>query len=433
MILRLSDSLARALVVLVSVLVGAWLCFYSVRAAVARYGAEGTTQRRLELATRLEPGNPVYWYTLARFHEYNLENPSSDLAKQLYEKAISLDPLYTDAWMDLGTAYELEGEDDEARRAFREAKRSYSVSADVSWRYGNFLLRQGDQTLAYSELKRAIAADPNRAAAAFSRAYRSNPNVQQILDELLPPQETVYLHVIQSAADAKQLAVAQTVWNALVTLHPKLTFRDVDSLAMPLMQDREYLEARRVWDEGVATMNLPPLLQPQLSAIWDPSFESGVNGSAYSWGFRPIDQGVSIGFDKSEHTSGGGQQSLRLSFDGKHNPNLDAACTFANVQPNTNYYFSGWFKTRDITTENGVHFRLRAFRPGKTEVTDSREIHGTNPWTEVEMDWTSPPDTHLAQICVSREPSDSPEVRISGTAWVDDVNLVPKPAGTHKP
>jgi hypothetical protein len=68
MILRLSDSLSRALVVLVPVLVGTWLCFYSFRAAVARYGAEGTTQKRLELATKFEPGNPTYWHALPRFH-----------------------------------------------------------------------------------------------------------------------------------------------------------------------------------------------------------------------------------------------------------------------------------------------------------------------------------------------------------------------------
>ncbi len=433
MILRLSDSLSRALVVLASVLVGAWLSFYSVRAAVANYGAEGTTQRRLELATQSEPGNPTYWYILARYYQFNLEDPDSDLAERFYRKAISLDPLYTDAWMDLGTLYELEGKEKEARQAFQQAKASYPVWADVSWRYGNFLLRQGDQSLAYSELKQAIAADPRRAATAFSRAYRTNPNLDQILAELLPADQNVYLSVIKEAADAKQFAVAQTVWARLMTLHPKLTFREVNELVGPLMQDAEYLEARRIWGEGVSTMALPPLLRPQLSVVWDPSFESGANGSAYSWGFRPIDQGVSIGFDGTEHTMGGGQQSLRLSFDGKHNPDLDAACTNVNVQPSANYYFSGWVKTKDLTTEHGIEFRIRAFGPGKSSVISTREVHGTNPWTELELDWTSPVDAHFAQVCISREPSDNPDVWISGTAWVDDVNLVPKSTGKHKP
>jgi len=433
MILRLSDSLSRAVIVLTSLLVGAWLCFYSVRAAVARYGAEGTTERRLDLAARLEPGNPTYWYALARFHQYDLEHPDSDLAERLYRRALALDPLYTDAWMDLGTAYELERRNKEAREAFQEAKRSYPVSADVSWRYGNFLLRQGERGPAYSELKRAIAADPRRAAAAFSRAYRSNPNTEQILAELLPADQQVYLSVIKEAANAKQFAVAQTVWKQMMTLHPKLTFQDVDDLANSLIQDREYLEARRVWDEGVATMKLPQLFQPQTSVVWDPSFESGVNGAAYAWRFQPIVQGVSVGFDRTEHTSGGGQQSLRLSYDGKHNPNLDAACTFVNVQPGTTYYFSGWIKTKNITTENGIEFRIRTASPTKVNVANTPELHGTNPWTEVHLDWSSPPDAHFAQVCVTREPSDNPDVRISGTAWVDDVNLVPKSTGTHKP
>ena len=409
------------------------MSFYSVRAAVARYGAEGTTLKRLELATNLEPGNPIYWYALARFRQYDLEDPNSDLAEQFYRKAIALDPLYTDAWMDLGIAYELEGRNEDARHAFQEAKKSYPISAEVSWRYGNFLLRQGNQSLAYAELKRAIAADPKRAGTAFSRAYRSNPNVEEILTQLLPAQDSVYLQVIEAAAGMKQFAVAQTVWNALLKLHPRLTFSEVNQLAAPLFQDHEYLEARRVWDEGVATMSLPPLLQPQLSAVWDPSFESGVSNYVYSWGYHPLEQGVSVGFDETEHTSGGGQQSLRLSFDGKHNPNLDIACTFVNVQPGANYYFSGWVKTKELTTENGIQFRIRTNESGKVSVKDTREVHGTNPWTELDMDWTAPPNSHSAQVCVRRELSDNPDVRISGAAWVDDVNLVPKPAGNHKP
>jgi hypothetical protein len=333
--------------------------------------------------------------------------------------------------MDLGTAYELEGKDREARRAFQEAKRSYPASADVSWRYGNFILRQGDQALAYSELKRAIAAEPRRATAAFSRAYRSNPNIDQIVTELLPAQQNVYLPVIKSAVDMRQFAVALTVWQELRKLHPRLAFQDVDQLAYPLMQDGEYLDARRVWDEGVATMTLPPLLQPQLSVVWDPSFESGANGPTYAWRFQPMTQGVSIGFDNKEKMSG--QQSLRLSFDGRHNPDLDAACISANVQPRTNYYFSGWIETKDLTTDNGLEFRIRTFRPATQSVTSTREVHGTNHWTELELHWSSPPDAHNVQVCVSREPSDNPDVRISGTAWVDDVNLIPEPAAKHKP
>src|SRR6516164_589732 len=431
MILRLSDSLSRGLVVGFSVLLGLWLSFFGIRAAIARYGAEGDTANGLKLAVRLEPENPSYWYFLGRYQQYNSEQTNSVMAIESYRKAIALNPLATDAWLDLAMAYELDGKLDQARDAYLEAKESYPGSAEVSWRYGNFLLRQGQQVQAYTELRRAIEADPRRAAPAFSRAYRSNPDLDEILQQLLPAKPGVYVDVISEAAGSKQLAVAQTVWSQLIALHPQLRIREVGYLVSELLQAGDLSAAHRVWDEGVATMNLPPLLEAPGSVLWDPSFESGVRGYSFSWHFEPIVQFVSIGIDRAEKLSG--DQSLRLSFDGKHNPNLEAACAMGIVQPGTTYHFSGWIKTRDITTENGVGFRVRSTDDGSAPVLNTRESHGTNPWASVDQTWTAGAHTHRVQVCVVRDPSDNPGVRISGTAWLDDVNLVPEPPGRRKP
>jgi tetratricopeptide (TPR) repeat protein len=431
MILRLSDSISRGLIVLFSVLLGLWLSFSGIRAAIAHSGAEGDTANGLRLAVRMEPENPSYWYFLGRYQQYNSEQPNSVLAIESYRKAIALNPLATDALLDLAMAYELDGKLDQARDAYLQAKKSYPGSAEVSWRYGNFLLRQGQQVQAYTELRRAIEADPRRAALAFSRAYRSNPNLDEILQQLLPAKPGVYVDVISEAVGSKQLAVAQTVWSQLIALHPRLEIREVDYLVSELLQAGDLSAARRVWDQGVATMNLPPLLEAPGSVLWDPSFESGIGGGSFSWHFAPIVQFVSIGLDRSEKLSG--NQSLRLSFDGKHNPDLEAACAMGIVQPGTTYHFSGWIKTRDITTENGVGFRVRSNDDSSAPVLNTREFHGTNPWTSVDQTWTAGPRTHRVQICVVRDPSDNPGVRISGTAWVDDVNLVPELPARRKP
>jgi tetratricopeptide (TPR) repeat protein len=321
MILRLSDSLSRGLVVVAALLVALWLCFFGIRTAVARYGAEGQDLKQLELAVRLEPSNPAYWYLLGRYHQYNLEEPDSALAEESYQKAIALNPLDTDAWLDLGAVYELDGKSAAARQAFLNAKKSYPGSADVSWRYGNFLLRQGDRIQAYTEMRRAIEADPQRAAAAFSRAYRSNPDIDEIISQLLPAQKSVYTDVVAEAASEGQMAVAQRVWTQLFTINPRLAMNDFDVFVTRLLKAGEFAQARLIWDQGVATMNLPPLFQPQGSVVWDPSFESRLNGRAFSWGFPTnVVQGISTSFDRAEKLSGA--QSLRLSFDGKHNPNL---------------------------------------------------------------------------------------------------------------
>lgn len=431
MILRLSDSLSRGLLVAAAWLVGLWLSFFGIRSAVANYYSEIGTAQSLESTVQLEPENPAYWYMLGRYQQYNLEQPDSVQAEKSYRRAIALNPVATDAWLDLGTAYELDGKTEEARVAYLQAKKSYPASADVSWRYGNFLLRQGEQAEAYVEMRRAIEADPHRAAAAFSRAYRTNPNVDELLAKLLPPQPGVYVDVIEEAARSKQLAVAKIVWGQLLTLKPHLTVGHFEWFVSELQQAGEFTEARRVWDQGTSTMNLPPLFQPPDSVVWDPSFESGVNGALFSWAYPSIAQGVNIKLDRAEKHSG--SQSLRLSFDGKHNPNLEAACTLAVVQPGTTYRFSGWIKTKDLTTEQGVGFRIHSYGNAEAPPVNTNQIYGNNPFTLIDQSWTAGTEIRRVKICITREPSDNPDIRISGTAWVDDVNLVPQAAEHQKP
>ena len=431
MILHLSDSLSRGLVVVAALLIGFWLSFFGLRTAIARYGYEGDTAARLQLAVRLEPSNPNYWYRLGRYQQNNLEAPNSALAQQFYRKTIALNPLDTDALLDLATEYELEGKNAEAHDAYLLARKSYPSSADVSWRYGNFLLRQGNKPEAYAELRRAIDADPQRAALAFSLAYRTNPDIGEILNRLLPAKQSAYLGMINEAVSESQVAVAQILWTRMLALHPRLEVRDFEPLVSGLLAARDDEEARRVWDQGMATLSLPPLLQLQDSVVWDPSFESGINDSVFGWQYKPIEQGVSIGLDKGDKHSG--SQALRLSFDGKHNPSIAAACTLVLVRPNTAYHFSGWIKTKEITTAFGVGFRLQTLGASGGVFVSTQQIFGSHPFTRIDQTWTAGADIRRVMICVVREPSDNPEVRISGTAWVDDVNLVPQPTEPRTP
>jgi hypothetical protein len=178
-------------------------------------------------------------------------------------------------------------------------------------------------------------------------------------------------------------------------------------------------------------MNLPPLIQPRDSVLWDPSFESGLSNVSFAWFFRSLVEGVHTEIDRNEKLSG--KQSLRLTFDGKHNPGADIACASGAVTPGTKYLFSGWVKTRNITGDQGVRFHLRSVGNSQIPSAASREIHGTTPWTSIEQDWTAGPGVRQVEVCVSREPSTDPDIHISGDAWVDDVTLVPKAVERRRP
>jgi hypothetical protein len=431
MILRLSDSLSRGLLVLGALAVALWLSFFGARSGIAGWFAEGDSVRDLQLATRLEPRNPEYWYRLGHYQQFNLEQPDVSTSLESYQKTVQLDPGSTEAWLDLGTAYELAGNIPAARDAFQHAKKSYPLSADVAWRYGNFLLRQDDLPAALVELKSTLQADPRRSGAAFSRVYRADPDINIILNDLLPPVPSAYVDAIAEAVGSQQLAVAQTMWMRLQSLNPHLKMWEFNGLVAALLANGDYDAARRVWDQGTATMNLPPLIQPKESVLWDPSFESGIKDQVFAWSYKPLDQGVHADLDPAEKLSG--RQSLRLTFDGEHNPNADIACAMGIVTPGLKYLFSAWVKTKDLTGDEGVRFHLRSAGNSKIPLTTTKDTHGTSPWTFVEQEWTAGPGVHRVEVCISRDPSTNADIRISGEAWVDDVTLVPEVKEHRRP
>ena len=197
MVFRLSSSVARVFLVVAAFLLAAALSYSSIRNARAAHNAGLQTLQGYEKAAQLESGNPLNWYLLGHYWLFNLEEPDTGRAISAYRTSLALDPRSANTWMDLAAAYESQGDLQEAREAFSQATRAYPLSAEVSWRYGNFLLRQGDLPQAFSEIRHAVEVDPQRAAEAFSRSWRVDPDIQAILDKVLPPSAPVYLDAIR--------------------------------------------------------------------------------------------------------------------------------------------------------------------------------------------------------------------------------------------
>jgi hypothetical protein len=241
------------------------------------------------------------------------------------------------------------------------------------------------------------------------------------------------LDVIVDLTNDRQTDLALNIWNRLVALHPHLSTRDVYPMVNNLLLQQQYTQARHVWDEGMSFTDTTAPAPPNGSVLWDGGFESGLNGVDFAWHFTPLLVGVQTSFDSREKHSG--SRSLRTAFDGRHNVYLENACARAVVQPATTYLFSAWVQTKALTTDQGVGFHLSAegaVEPD-SEPLKSPEVHGTRPWTRIEIPWRSGRNTHLAKVCVSRDYSDQPDSHIKGTAWVDDVALIPQAAGIPKP
>ena len=429
--LNLSNSNQRGILVAVALLVAIFLSFFSIRNARAIHFASLQTPAGFQRATQLEPGDARNWYLLGRYWQYNLENPDDQRAIRAYLFALSLNPRSAETWLDLATAYELEGNLTAARDAFLDAKRAYPRSPEVSWRYGNFLLRQGELDPAFTEMRHAVEADPGRGAEAFSRSLRVEPNIDKILDRILPPIGDVYVDVIGDQIQGGQIDIALRVWDRLVAIHPVLPLRDVFPLVGALRNNKRLTAAHRVWDQAVVVARMADLQGPPRSVLWDGGFESGVTGGGYSWLFPESLRNVQINIVAQERHSG--DHSLRLTFDGKSIVTSTDICHYVPVEPSTSYRFSAWVKTKAITTDQGVRFQLRSLGTEDTSVAVTPELHGSEPWTQIEIPWSSGNDVEELQVCLIRLLSDQLENKIKGTTWVDDVALVPTSAEHARP
>ncbi|HKV63401.1 MAG TPA: tetratricopeptide repeat protein [Candidatus Acidoferrum sp.] len=431
MILRLSSNAQRAVLLAAGCGTGLFLSYFSIRTALAAHYAGLQTAGGYERATQLEPANPQNWYLLGRYWQYNLEDPDAARAIRFYLSALSLNPASSETWLDLATAYESEGSLTAARDAFLHAQRAYPLSPDVSWRYGNFLLRQRELEPAFAEIRHAVEVDPERGAEAFSRALRVEPNIEKILDRILPPIGGVYVDVIWDQITAGQTDIALKVWDRLVAIHPQVPLRDVFPLVRALKTAKRITDAHRVWDQAVVVAGMADLQGPPRSVLWDGGFESGVTGGEYSWLFPEGLRNLQFSIDAQEKHSG--NHSLRLTFDGRTIVTSTDICHYVPVEPSASYRFSAWVKTRAVTTDQGVRFQLHSLGTQDTSVTVTPDVHGSEPWTRLEIPWSAGNDVQEVQVCLIRLLSDQIENKIKGTTWVDDVALVPESAEHSKP
>jgi Tetratricopeptide repeat len=417
-ILRLTSQPNRLLLVAVAFFFAGALSFFGVRAVLAAHYVGLSTRTGFETAVRLAPDDPRMWYLLGRYWQFDPIEADTGRAIRAYRTSLGLNSLSADIWLDLASAYETEGEIDAARKAFLEAKHLYPVSPEVLWSYGNFLLRQNDLESAFAEFHRAIEENPQLGGEAVRICRHVEPDFNQILYRVLPPKAAAYLNAVWELTDEADTTDALKVWSKLFVLHSKLHSREVIQFVDGLLRGQQTSDAARVWGQAVTLMDLPKMDDPAGSLIWDGGFETDVTGGGMAWRFGQHQSPV-ISYDHNVMHSG--LRALRLDFDQKNISGFVDVCQLVVVEPKTAYEFTAWLRTKDMAEEGGIFFRIAMPGPQADPVFETTKLRGTNEWTRVSMPWTSPDESHLAQVCLARLKAYDQH---HGTAWVDDVSLL---------
>jgi tetratricopeptide (TPR) repeat protein len=418
----LAHPARRKVAIALAVAAMVWLSYAGVNHALASYYGASSNPEDWPRASRIEPTNAENWYRQGRYRQLDFDHSDLPLAVSYYRRAVQLNPRSPFYKLDLASALEMAGSDAEAEKYFRAAQENYPISAEVSWRYGNFLLRQQRLPEAYAEIHRAVAVDPKFLPLAVSRAWHSNPDVQVLLDQVLPKTPEGDWEALSFLVQAQEGGAALTVWNHLIAQKPSIDWKKLFAFTEMLVNQDHFDEAGSVWSQATAAEGAALPVSPGGSLVFDGGFETELPGGGFGWRRQDV-SGADFDFDDGEKHSG--SRSARIAFDGTQNLSYEHLYQWVLVAPARRYRFRGFLRTDHISTDSGIRFEIRDLRrPKDLDVMTPNET-GTQPWTMEEIEFTTGPQTHIIQISVRRMPSARLDNKINGTVWVDDVAVFP--------
>lgn len=152
--------------------------------------------------------------------------------------------------------------------------------------------------------------------------------------------------------------------------------------------------------------------------IPDPGFEE--KELAEHWqNLNQKDKGMDI-FLAEEGRSGRG---MKVIFSREEDLNVYFPRLEIPVSPNTTYRFRGWMKT-DL--EGGdAGFSVQDARDWTYFYSDTKKLAGKKDWTLLEASFTTLSDTPKVILSLRHEGKKGRKLKLSGTVWVDDLEIVP--------
>jgi hypothetical protein len=112
---------------------------------------------------------------------------------------------------------------------------------------------------------------------------------------------------------------------------------------------------------------------------------------------------------------------LKITFDGKENVDFYHVSQLVSLKPNTDYLLRAYMKTKAVTTKSGI--KIEVYGMGPTFYGASESLIGDNDWKELSVAFRTPAQSHAGVVRMRREKTNKFDRLISGTVWLDEVQL----------
>src|SRR5215469_16068068 len=412
----------RVLFLATAVILSGTVIVFSAKAYIAACWDASSNPALWLKAAKLEPGNADYWRHVGLMRQWDLNPSDMGDAMHYLQIATKLNSRSSGVWMDLADAYATAGDAARAKEAYDRAQTSFPMSAEVAWRYGNFLLYQEDFSEAYPKIRKAISIDPSLTQSALIECWQANPDPAPIVSSMLPDKPEYYVAAMGFFLGQKLTDPALAVWNRQERRGVAVDMDETVPLVDALISEDRIGEAKRIWESGLRGSKWPHDKQTGDSLVVNGGFEQEIANGGFDWREVRL-TGATFDFDSAVTHSG--TRSLRIDYDGTENVDFAHLFQYIPVLSGAHYHFSAFVRTQGLTTDRGISFEIIDVRHAEQMQVTTPELTDSNEWTELESDFVAGPDTKAIKLTLRRIPSWKFDNKVSGTVWVDDVALTP--------
>ena len=340
------------------------------------YFATGNNQKAIyyiKLALMKNPSNPTYWKFLSDILLVTKEKEKGD-------KAITI------------------------------ASEMRPTDLSILWNKANYALLIQNQRLAEKRFRKLLTLWDRSLDDIFDILQKAMKEDDIILN-VIPENFTVLSRYLNYLIASNNLKSAKLVWERLSKYNKLIKPEQKCKFINFLIKEKKLQEAYRLWAN---------IAHPQNSLIFDGDFECSTpyNSCLFNWQIPQI-KGVKV--LKDSHTKLEGEKSLLISFDGTKNPHLNIY-QLVIIKPNTKYLFSGFIRTDNITTQNGLIVEIRDWLTKKI-ITKTPIFTETMDWKNWELYFKTDKNQNSILVSIKRYPSSKFDNIIEGKAWIDNITL----------
>jgi len=367
----------------------------------------------LEKAIRLEPQNADYLYLAGRYHLLLRQDPFSALP--FFQSAVALNPHNAAYFFDLSIAQRLLGNSEEQNRAIERAIEADPTTPEIAWKAANLYWVEGRSEKALQEFRVVMSSDPTHTGEALRSCWKIQPNIETLLEKVIPAKADVYSTFLEFLISEKQDVAAGRLWQQIVKLEQPIETRYVFDYVHYLIDRKQVEQADQVWSDAGSLSGLDEYQPSTSNSVVNGDFSLPILNAGFDWRYEEH-AGVSLGLDPTESHSG--HRSLSVVFDSSGI--ADAGIQeFVSVTPNAGYEFSAYFKSEDIQGAGGPRLLVQDHYDGRV-LFSSDDLRGADFWKQIIGTFNAGPNTKLITIRLARIPAGD---AIRGRLWLDNLRM----------